>query len=137
MYDFIRRDEAHGFDFITREIGEKIANNIENFSFPKKLNILNDNPKFIALNVREMENIDENNFKNKSSWLCQEEIYELKNELEFNKIYHGYTILGVHIWNEQNNCELEIKNKNTNNSFNRNIDYLVSFFSIPIIEISK
>ncbi|WP_337210747.1 hypothetical protein, partial [Campylobacter molothri] len=128
LYDFIRRDEAHDFDFIMREIGEKIANNIENFSFPKKLNILNDNPKFIALNVREMENIDENNFKNKTSWLCQEEIYELKNELEFNKIYHGYTILGVHIWNEQNNCELEIKNKNTNNSFNRNIDYLVSFF---------
>ncbi|MBZ7942075.1 hypothetical protein [Campylobacter molothri] len=87
MYDFIRRDEAHDFDFIMREIGKKIANNIENFSLLRKIDIQNDNPNFIALNVKEMKNIDGNNFKNKTSWLCQEEIYELKNELKFKSIY--------------------------------------------------
>ncbi|MFX3654629.1 hypothetical protein ACD572_03540 [Campylobacter sp. LH-2024] len=70
-----------------REIGKKIANNIENFSLLRKIDIQNDNPNFIALNVKEMKNIDGNNFKNKTSWLCQEEIYELKNELKFKSIY--------------------------------------------------
>ncbi|MBZ7934872.1 hypothetical protein H2275_06720 [Campylobacter sp. W0065] len=37
LYDFIRRDEWHDFDFVMRKIGEKIANNIENFSFPKNI----------------------------------------------------------------------------------------------------
>ncbi|MBZ7953736.1 hypothetical protein H2278_02560, partial [Campylobacter sp. W0018] len=142
LYDFIRRDEAHSFDFIMREIGEKVANNIENFSFPKNINIQNDNPKFIALNVREMKNIDENNFKNKSNWLCQEEIYELKNELEFKKMWHDYIILGVHTWNNQDDSEIEIKNNNTGN-FNRNLNHSFSFFfdtynrSIKITENTK
>ncbi|WP_246023143.1 hypothetical protein, partial [Campylobacter estrildidarum] len=128
LYDFIRRDEAHDFDFIMREIGEKIADNIENFSFPKNINIKNDNPKFIALNAREMQKINESNFKNKASWLCQEEIYELKNELEFKKIYHNYIILGAHVWNEQNNYEFKIGDINKDNSFSRNIDSQYSFF---------
>ncbi|MFB1643802.1 hypothetical protein ABZN44_00005, partial [Campylobacter sp. MRC_CM2] len=126
LYDFIRRDEAHDFDFIMREIGEKIANNIENFSLPRKIDIQNDNPNFIALNVKEMKNIDENNFKNKTSWLCQEEIYELKNELKFKSIYHNNIILGVHTWNNQDNSEIEIKNDIGN--FNRNLNHSFSFF---------
>ncbi|EDP6778710.1 hypothetical protein ACMCKV_001452, partial [Campylobacter jejuni] len=31
-YSLIQRDEAHDFDFIMRELGRNIANNIENFS---------------------------------------------------------------------------------------------------------
>ncbi|MBZ7951289.1 hypothetical protein H2272_05200, partial [Campylobacter sp. W0046] len=73
-----------------------------------------------------MKNIDENNFKNKTSWLCQEEIYELKNELKFKSIYHNNIILGVHAWNNQDNSEIEIKNDIGN--FNRNLNHSFSFF---------
>ncbi|WP_417903720.1 sugar transferase [Campylobacter sp. LH-2024] len=96
------------------------------FLYLENIDIQNDNPNFIALNVKEMKNIDENNFKNKTSWLCQEEIYELKNELKFKSIYHNNIILGVHAWNNQDNSEIEIKNDIGN--FNRNLNHSFSFF---------
>ena len=122
-YGLIQRDEAHDFDFIMRELGKNIANNIENFSFPKKLNITNDNPKFYFYPIEKANNLNLTQFKSKQSWLCNEKVYCLNasETIYFNQDAYGLNLLGIHLWNESGFCKLKIKNPKAND-FNLDLD---------------
>lgn len=128
-YSLIQRDEAHDFDFIMRELGRNIANNIENFSFPKKINIINDNPQFYFYPIEKAINLNFANFKFKQSWLCSEKVYCIKSKevISFNKNTFNLNLLGIHLWNDSGICEIQIKNPK-DQIFNRSLDYNFSYF---------
>lgn len=128
-YSLIQRDEAHDFDFIMRELGRNIANNIENFSFPKKINIINDNPQFYFYPIEKAINLNFANFKFKQSWLCSEKVYCIKSKkvISFNKNTFNLNLLGIHLWNDSGICEIQIKNPK-DQIFNRSLDSNFSYF---------
>ncbi|MCW1341988.1 hypothetical protein [Campylobacter jejuni] len=128
-YSLIQRDEAHDFDFTMRELGRNIANNIENFSFPKKINIINDNPQFYFYPIEKAINLNFANFKFKQSWLCSEKVYCIKSKevISFNKNTFNLNLLGIHLWNDSGICEIQIKNPK-DQIFNRSLDYNFSYF---------
>lgn len=128
-YSLIQRDEAHDFDFIMRELGRNIANNIENFSFPKKINIINDNPQFYFYPIEKAINLNFANFKFKQSWLCSEKVYCIKSKevISFNKNTFNLNLLGIHLWNDSGICKIQIKNPK-DQIFNRSLDYNFSYF---------
>lgn len=128
-YSLIQRDEAHDFDCIMRELGRNIANNIENFSFPKKINIINDNPQFYFYPIEKAINLNFANFKFKQSWLCSEKVYCIKSKevISFNKNTFNLNLLGVHLWNDSGICEIQIKNPK-DQIFNRSLNYNFSYF---------
>ncbi|OEW92115.1 alpha-2,3-sialyltransferase, partial [Campylobacter jejuni] len=128
-YSLIQRDEAHDFDFIMRELGRNIGNNIENFSFPKKINIINDNPQFYFYPIEKAINLNFANFKFKQSWLCSEKVYCIKSKevISFNKNTFNLNLLGIHLWNDSGICEIQIKNPK-DQIFNRSLDYNFSYF---------
>lgn len=128
-YSLIQRDEAHDFDCIMRELGRNIANNIENFSFPKKINIINDNPQFYFYPIEKAINLNFVNFKFKQSWLCSEKVYCIKSKevISFNKNTFNLNLLGIHLWNDSGICEIQIKNPK-DQIFNRSLNYNFSYF---------
>lgn len=112
-----------------RELGRNIANNIENFSFPKKINIINDNPQFYFYPIEKAINLNFANFKFKQSWLCSEKVYCIKSKevISFNKNTFNLNLLGIHLWNDSGICEIQIKNPK-DQIFNRSLDYNFSYF---------
>ncbi|WP_234284640.1 hypothetical protein, partial [Campylobacter sp. TTU-622] len=112
-----------------RELGRNIANNIENFSFPKKINIINDNPIFYFYPIEKAINLNLANFKLKKSWLCNEKVYCLgdSEKINFNKDAFDFNLLGVHCWNDSGICKIQIKNSN-DLKFNRSLEYNFSYF---------
>ncbi|EAJ1254047.1 SGNH/GDSL hydrolase family protein [Campylobacter lari] len=110
FYGLIQRDEAHDFDFVMRKLGKNIANNIRNFHYSKIIDAKNDNPKFYFYPIDNMIDIDNNMFKNKSSWLRSERVYELNNIIKFDYSVIGLNILGFHFWNESGEKKIVIHN---------------------------
>ncbi|EAK0823084.1 alpha-2,3-sialyltransferase [Campylobacter lari] len=96
LYDFIRRDEAHDFDFVMRELGGNIADNIDSFCHPKRIEITNDNPKFYSLKI----NNSTSSIKKNS--MCKENIFILndKSYYNFEEKFYGLLILGICTWND-------------------------------------
>ena len=103
LYDFIRRDEAHDFDFIMRELGKNIVKEINIFQYPKKINLVNDNPRFSIIQLDEIKTISYENLSNKQNSLYSENIYILKDRLDIKNEFKNYILLGIHIWNDTSN----------------------------------
>ncbi|HHY1445624.1 TPA: hypothetical protein ACV1OJ_000926, partial [Campylobacter jejuni] len=104
LQDFGKRFDngSHQFPFIMRELGKNIIKNIENYQLPRKLNIVNDNPKFLICTPQNMKlikgNLEKIYIKNSQ---YNEEAYRISNstKLQFPKKFNNYLLIGFHSWN--------------------------------------
>ena len=120
LYDFqALRDGAHDFDFIMRELGKNIAQNIDKFKMPRLLNISNDNPKFEVFTPSGKTRLIQNSF-------YSEKIYEICNndeKLTFKAELIGYFPIAIHTWNYDatDGGDIIITDKKSNILSNTNI----------------
>ncbi|MFY4727378.1 SGNH/GDSL hydrolase family protein, partial [Campylobacter jejuni] len=99
---FLLRDNLHFFDFVLRNIGVSISENIDKFLPSKYLNINNDNPQFVTCLMNEVK-LDRNCETREIEWLGQicYNVYILKkdNKLKFPKKYYGYNLIAIETHN--------------------------------------
>ncbi|AJC90175.1 SGNH/GDSL hydrolase family protein [Campylobacter subantarcticus] len=127
-YELIQRDDFHDFDFVMRELGKNIINNIDDFSYPLLKEIENDNPKFYFYPVCDMVNIDKNLFRKKSNSLCKEVVYDLENILKFKTDVIGLNIMGFQCWNDKDEKEIKIYDIDNERMFEKKITVECSYF---------
>ncbi len=144
---------GHEFEFVMRELGKNIIENIDNFKKPKELNIKNDNPKFEICTPKDMElisgNLQEIPIKNS---MFNENIFRINNEtkLKFPTQFNNYQILGFHSWNHEKERENDfvtpkdwgemigtyssIVLKNQEKTITKEMAFLAQFISINSID---
>ncbi|WP_238702132.1 hypothetical protein [Helicobacter bilis] len=97
-----RIDWAHQLESIMQRVGKNIIDSIEIFQMPKKLTIINDNPKFFECTPKDMivkrGKIKEDYLVNS---MYGEQIYRLDSNtiLAFPKKMQDCCLIGLHTWN--------------------------------------
>lgn len=113
----------HQLDSIMKELGKNICRFLNDFNFPKSLNIINDNPRFKICTPKDMELVNGvlKETQRQNHKYCEKRVFRLEKhtKLKFPKKFQGYFLLGVHTWNEIESdefCEyssLIVENKKT------------------------
>ncbi|MEQ4354804.1 hypothetical protein [Campylobacter jejuni] len=103
LQDFGKRvDEVHQQGTIMKELGKNIIKNIQSYQLPRKLNIINDNPKFSICTPKDMKLINgnleqvqkENSMYNELTYIVKE-----NTKLKFPSFYNNFNLIAVHTWN--------------------------------------
>ncbi|MCC8278412.1 hypothetical protein [Campylobacter bilis] len=99
---------AHQIPTIMYNLGKNIANNIENFKYPKE-NVTMHNPKFLFLTPTDLKcshNLECISRKHPFFQLC--EVYRIEKDIKltFPKKYNNFLLIGMHTYTE----DLKIKN---------------------------
>lgn len=98
-----RADPAHQLGVIMEKLGKNIIASLDDFNFPKNLNIINDNPKFKICTPKDMKllsgTLEEIRMHNS---MYDENVFRLTKDtkIQFPKEFEGYFVIGVHTWNK-------------------------------------
>ncbi|CAM2781891.1 hypothetical protein [Helicobacter burdigaliensis] len=105
-----RIDSSHQLSVIMQKFGENILENIDNFILPKKLELKNDNPKFIFCQANELENIEGRLEKIEvQNSMYKEVVYRIHKDvkLKFSNKFEDYNLIALHTWNTNNKWKKE------------------------------
>ncbi|HFU5741408.1 TPA: hypothetical protein ACH6H0_001605 [Campylobacter jejuni] len=94
---------------IMKELGKNIIKNINYYQIPKKLDFINDNPKFVIYTPKDLKLISGNlKERQRKNSMYNETTYKIdeNTKLQFPSSCNKYNLIAIHTWNHYGNAGL-------------------------------